>query len=78
MAIRVSGGDLRDGGMGEVVVVVVGDDDCVYIWDVFDLTRGLCVPFWAQPGERGAAIFKDGIEEDTQAAGELDIVACVA
>lgn len=58
--------------------MVVRDDDSVYIRYVFDLTRLLCIPFGAQPGERGAAFRKDGIKEDTKTTGEFNIIACVA
>ena len=58
--------------------MVMGDDDGVYDWDIFDLTRWLSVPFRAQPGKWGAAVGKDRIEEHTETAGKLDIIACVA
>lgn len=61
-----------------MVVVVMGDDDGVYVRDVFDLTWLLGVPFRPQPGKWGAAVGEDWVEEDTEAAGKLDIVACMA
>lgn len=33
-----------------MIVVIVGDDDGVYGWDVFDLAGWVCVSLWTQPG----------------------------
>lgn len=78
MAVGVELGNLGDGGMGEVVVVVVRDDDSVYDGDVFDLTGWLRVSLWTQPGEGGAAVGEDGIEEDAEPAGKFDVEAGMA
>lgn len=43
MTIRVPFRDLRDGWVGQMVVVVVGDDHRVDDRDILDLTWGLSV-----------------------------------
>ena len=50
MAVGVEAGDLVDGWVGEVVVVVVRDDDGVDGGDVPDLAGWLGVALWAEPG----------------------------
>lgn len=61
-----------------MVVVVVRYYDSVYIRDIFNLTWRVCVSFGAKPGEWGAAIGKDRVEEDTKTAGKFDIVTRMA
>ncbi len=64
--------------MGEVVVMIMRYYHSVYVWDIFNLARQLCVSFWTQPGEWGAAIGKDRVEEDTETARKLHIVTRMA
>src|SRR5947207_2914344 len=51
MALGVSLCDFRDGRVGEMVVVVVADDDRVDKGYVFNLAWHLGVSFWPQPAE---------------------------
>ncbi len=78
MAIGVLASNLGNSRIGEVVVVVVRYYHSVYVWDMFNLTRQLRVSFWTQPGEWGAAIGEDRIEEDSETTGKLDIVTRMA
>lgn len=70
--------DALDGWVGEVVIVVVGDDDGVNDGEVLELAGRRVVAFKAVDGDGRAAVLEDGVEEDAQAAGELDVVAGVA
>ena len=47
MSVRVQSLYLLDGRVGEVVVMVVGDDHRVHVRDVFDLARHVGVSLWA-------------------------------
>lgn len=61
-----------------MVVMVVGDNNCVDKRDVFDLARHLRVPLRSKPGERRATILKDRIKQHSQTVRKLDIVAGMA
>jgi hypothetical protein len=56
----------------------VGNNDEVDDGEVFDMAWRLCITFWAHEGERTAAVFEDGVEENAEAGGELGVVAGVA
>lgn len=42
MTIRISLGNFDNARIGEMVIVVVGDDDCIDDWDIFDLAWCVC------------------------------------
>lgn len=56
----------------------MADDDGVDHRDLFDLHGTFCVSLWTHEGDWGASWLEDWVEEDAQAAGELDVVAGVA
>lgn len=70
--------DLEDGGVRQVVVVAVADDDGVDDGDVFEVAGLRGEAFRTHECEWRAAVFKDGIEQDTQTRGEFDVVARMA
>lgn len=61
-----------------MIVVVVRDHDCVDNGYVFDFTWHLRVALWAHEGAGGATVLEDWVEENSQTAGKLEIVACMA
>ena len=76
--IGVSFLDLHDRGVGQVIVVVVGDHHCVYNGDIVDLTGHVREAFGAEEGQRAAAVLKDRVEEYSDAPWEFDEVACMS
>lgn len=78
MAIWMQFGDLFHCRVRQMVIMVVGNNNCVDERDVFDLARRLRVSFRSKPGERRAAVLKDRIEQHSQTVGKLDIVAGMA
>lgn len=77
VGVGVRSTDFENGGVGEVVVVVVRDDYGVDEGDVGDVAGFRRVAFGAKPGKGRAAVFEDGVEEDAEAGGELDVIAGV-
>jgi hypothetical protein len=46
--------------------------------DVGYMARWGVESLWAHEGERGAALFEDRVEEDSEAGGEFNVVTGVA
>ncbi len=62
----------------QVIVVVMTDDYYVDEGEVLDFTRDRCHAGKLLHGEGDAAVFEDGVEEDAETRGELDVEAGVA
>ena len=69
---------LLHAGVREVVVVRMGNDHGIDRRQLRERTCRGRVPLGAEPLHGRAAIFKYGVEQHAQAAGELDKVAGVA
>jgi hypothetical protein len=78
MAVRVSLMDILDGWKGEMIIVIVRDDDRIDGRYIRDLARRLCITLGPQPRQRGASILEDRVEQHSKTARELNIVASVA
>jgi hypothetical protein len=78
VAVWMSLCDFCDGGVGEVVVVVVTYDNGINDGYVFDLAGHFGVSFGPEPAEWGAAFLEDWIEEHPKARWKLDVIACMA
>ena len=78
MGVGVAFSDFGDGGVGEVVVVVMGYDNGIDYGYVGDVAGRRGVALWAQPGEGGAAVFENRVEQDAETAGEFNQIAGVA
>lgn len=78
MAIRMTLGDLFNCRVRQMVVMVMGDDNCIDERDIFDLARHLRVSFRSEPGERRATVLKDRVKQHPQTIGKLNIVAGVS
>lgn len=64
--------------MGEVIIVVVRDDNSINVRNVWDLAWRFGVAFGAEPRKGGAAVGEDWVEKDSEAVRELDVVAGMA
>jgi hypothetical protein len=64
--------------MIRVIVMVVANAHQVDFGNVLDIARGLCVPFGPDELARATPVREDGIKQDSEAAREFDVVACVA
>lgn len=78
MSIGVKVGDLGDGRMRQVVVVVVADDDCIDDGDIADIAGCLGVSLGSPPGQRRTTVLEDGVEKHSEAGWKLNVVASVA
>ena len=78
--IGKAGLDVEEGVGREVVVVAMADDNSINLGKLVDIAGNGGVAARAEVvcRPRGAARFEDWVEEDSQARGELDIVAGVA
>lgn len=65
MTIRMPLKDLLHCWIGQVIVVVMRDHDCVDNGYVFDFTRHFRVALWAHERARGTAVLKDRIEKNS-------------
>lgn len=61
-----------------MVIVVVRDDDDVDDGDLVDFARQFGEAFGPEPADGRATVCQDGIEQDAQAARELDEIAGMA
>ena len=57
-----------------MVVVRMGDDNCINDGDIGDVDGAWRVSFGAHEAERTASWLENGIEEDSEATRELDVV----
>lgn len=71
-------GNLEDCRVAHVVVVVVADDHSVNEWDILHLAGHVCVSLGTHEAERATSGRKYRVEQDSEAAGELDMVASMA
>jgi hypothetical protein len=62
----------------EVVVVRVTDHYNVNDGNVTNVARCGCITLWADMGEWTTSVFEDGIEKNTETAGEFDVVTGMA
>lgn len=60
-----------------MVVVRVADHDDVDDWEVAEAAGGGRVALWTWESGGGAALLEDGVEEDAEPGGELEVHACV-
>lgn len=61
-----------------MVVVTMGDDDCIDYRNVGDINGAWRVSFRTHEAERTAPWLENGIEEDSEATWEFDIVTGVS
>jgi hypothetical protein len=70
--------DLQDGRMAHVVIMAMADHHSVDVRNILNLARHVCVSFrskeadWTTPGR------EDGIEQNSEAAREFDVIAGMA
>lgn len=70
--------DLKHRIVREMIVVAVADKDSINDWDVFNVAGGLSEASRPQEADWGASVFEYRVEENSQARGKFDVVACVA
>lgn len=71
-------GNLEDRGVAHVIVVVVADHYSIDIRDFLHLARDICVSLGSHEAERTAPGREHRVEQDSEAARELDVVAGMA
>lgn len=64
--------------MIHVVVMIVGNDNCIDGCDVFNLAWNICIALGAKPAKRATALTENGVEEYTESLREFDEIACMA
>jgi hypothetical protein len=77
VAIGMLLGDLTDGRVGQMIIMVVGDDDCINDRDILDLAWGVGIALRAE-GIWPTATVKYRIEQHSEPAWELNVVACMS
>lgn len=70
--------DFHDGWVVHVIVMIVGNYDGVYGWNVLDLTGDLRVSLGPHPAARTTSFAEDRVEQDSKPARKLHKVAGVA
>lgn len=70
--------DLLDTRIGEMVVVVMGDDDCIDDRNVFDLAGCIGKALRTQQVVRPTSLLENWIKKDPKTIWEFDIIAGVS
>lgn len=70
--------DQCSGIEGVRTIVAVADSNNIHDRDVFNMAGDFCVSFWAHKTEWAASLLKNGVEQNTEAAWEFDIITCVS